>query len=310
MLRAERAFRRAYPDRERMLLVHQMGRVGSRSLERALVRHLPDTTVFHLHFLSGASIERTERRLRRQHRVTGRVEIPLQLVAARHLRDRLRKARDRDRGRPWKVVSLVRDPLARHVSAFFQFFPTFFPRLPDDYHCDPAHVGALADLLAGRFGDDRAHMAGWFDTEVRDTLGVDVFSAPFPRERGYQIVEGDRAHLLVLRLEDLERVAPTALKEFLGIEGITVPRLNVASRKPHGGAYRAFVQRAPLPAKLLDEVYGSRLARHFYSDDEIAAFRAKWGAEDEAQGGVRWSKPRRSSQSWSSLAPQPRPGAE
>ncbi|MFO7587748.1 MAG: putative capsular polysaccharide synthesis family protein [Gemmatimonadota bacterium] len=252
-----------------------MGRVGSKSLETALSEHVRGATLYHLHFLNDRTIERIGGALRKQYEVTGLAEMPEQFVAALHLRALLREHRRRQEI-PWKIISLVRDPLARHVSAFFQYFPTNFPELGRGHLHDPANLETLRDMLVHGFRDDRDYIASWFDNEVREPFDIDVFAEPFPHERGFQISRGGLAELLVLRLEDLERTASPAVREFLDIPSLEIPRVNVGARKAYGDVYRRFRSEVPLPAWLVDEVYGSKLARHFYTEDELAGFRAAW----------------------------------
>ena len=275
---SRRRFLRAHPNRESKILILQMGRVGSRSLSTALEARAGDATVYHVHFLSDGEISRTRSHLREQYEVTGVADIPDQFLAAEVLNQEL-EGLDRGHVEPrqrWKVVSLVRDPLVRHVSAFFQFFQTFFPHKPAGFRTDPANVPELTELFVQGWGQDREFMAAWFDNEIRGPLGIDVFSAPFPRDRGFQIMKGPFADLLVLRLEDAEATAPVAMREFLGLERFEVPRVNIGARKAYGDAYRAFRESALLPGWLLDEVYGSKLALHFYSPEELDAFRQAW----------------------------------
>ena len=69
------------------------------------------------------------------------------------------------------------------------------------------------------------------------------------------------------------------LGRFLGRDGpVPVPPRNEASTRAYAAAYRAFTADPSIPDEALDAAYGSRYARAFYSDAEIAAFRARWGA--------------------------------
>ena len=117
----------------------------------------------------------------------------------------------------------------------------------------------------------------FFESEVEPTLGVDVYRHPFDPAIGWTVVEGPTSRILVLRYEDLA-TAPAALGAFLGSDPVPIPRRNETSAKPLGPAYAELRSDLALPVHALDRIYGSALCRHFYSPEEILAFRARWGA--------------------------------
>jgi deoxycytidine triphosphate deaminase len=54
---------------------------------------------------------------------------------------------------------------------------------------------------------------------------------------------------------------------------------NRADAKPYAALYREFRARFRIPADLVAEIYDrDPYLRHFYTDEEIAAFKAKWTA--------------------------------
>ncbi len=116
----------------------------------------------------------------------------------------------------------------------------------------------------------------WFEREVQDVLGVDVYATPFPHSSGYARFSGEMCDLLLLRLEDLDRVGAEALQDFLELSHATLVAENSAEREAYAASYREFLaQWRPTP-EYLDRMYESRLARHFYTLDERARFRARW----------------------------------
>lgn len=169
--------------------------------------------------------------------------------------------------RPWRVVSIIRDPIAQTVSAFFQ------PGRRRGYLHDAATVGSLQE----RFGDRLDHLPlRWFENQVLPGLGIDVYATPFDHERRYQIISTPTVRLLLLRCEDLA-VAPVALAEFLGsADPIAVPRVNVGAEKGYAEVYESFRASVRPTASQLDCAYRSRAVQHFYKTEEIARFRAHW----------------------------------
>lgn len=168
---------------------------------------------------------------------------------------------------PWRVVSIVREPIAQVVSAFFQ------PAARRGY----LHEGATVESLLERFGDrlDRLPLR-WFETHVQPALGIDVYAEDFDLRRRYQILSTSTARLLLLRCEDLD-VAPSALAELLGLaDPVPIPHVNVGAEKDYAVTYASFLAAIRPSGAQLDEAYGSRLVRHFYGPDEIDRFRTAW----------------------------------
>src|SRR5262245_16214855 len=106
---------------------------------------------------------------------------------------------------PWRVISLVREPIARTVSAFFQ------PSVRRGY----VDSATAVDQLLERFGDrlDGVPLR-WFESHLEPALGIDVYDTDFDVARGYQIITTPKVKLLLLRCEGLD-VAPHALAELL-----------------------------------------------------------------------------------------------
>lgn len=118
--------------------------------------------------------------------------------------------------------------------------------------------------------------AGWFDSQLKAVFDIDVFSSEFPKEKGYHIYRGERADLLLIRLENLNDCYRETFKEFLGIQDFRLINVNRAQDKAYYPVYRDFIENADLPADFVDKMLASEYARHFYSPEEIAGFRAKW----------------------------------
>ena len=166
---------------------------------------------------------------------------------------------------PWRVIVPVREPVAQAVSAYFHAL-----HARGVTEIDPGR--ARAELLADGWLDRPAR---WFDREVGPVLGIDVYVTDRAPDPAGLELGSPTARLLVVRAEDASSV-PTALGRFLGRNGpVPVPPRNEASTRAYAAAYGAFTADPSIPDEALDAAYGSRYARAFYSDAEIAAFRAR-----------------------------------
>ncbi len=258
------------------IVVYQMGKVGSSSIVASLSDRCGHPNVFHVHTLTPERIAETERRYRAASKIRG-PGIDEHLIASLYLRRRWERRRPSER---WKIVSLVRDPVARNVSGFFQVFDLDFPEIALRYERDGTNprerMDELIDLFLHRFErhDEPLH---WFDLNLKPVFGIDVFDEAFPKTQGYAIYQGEQADLLVLRTEDLNRCGSEALGEFLGSERLPMVDANLSQEKGYSEAYGAFKKTIALPPSYLDRIYSSRLVQHFYTPEEVDQFRRDWG---------------------------------
>ena len=246
-----------------------MGKVGSTAVSRAL-KGL-DRGVLGVHVLRPDAIAATEAMYKRLW--SDRTQAT-DLFHSQYLRRRI----DRTPGaKRWDVVTLVRDPIARNVSEFFQLESIGFleggrARRPFD---DATPVAELVDAYLNRYDRHDVPLT-WFDDHFRSTLGLDVYAERFPVERGWTILTGDRARTLVLRNEDLARAGPEALGALVGVPSLAIPETNTSTDKGYGGLYAKFLEHARLPADYVERMLDSTYARQFYSEVERDRMAQRW----------------------------------
>jgi hypothetical protein len=238
------------------IVVFAMAKSGTTAVAAGL-RAAGHEPVFQVHDLDAAFLADEER----QYHWSGR--------PWRNWDARIALARPPTSAAPWRVVSLVREPIAQKASAFFQ------PGARRGYLND----GATVESLLEQFGDRLEQLPlAWFETHLQPTLDIDVYGTEFDPERGYQIIATPKVKLLLLRCEGIG-VAPEALAELLDLDGpVDIPRKNVGAEKDYGELYDGFVAALRPPEEVIDRAYTSRLVQHFYSAAEIARFREFWSA--------------------------------
>jgi hypothetical protein len=247
------------------ILVYQVGKVGSSTVYMSLRGALPRRFVFHIHYLSPDSLIKYSSRMKETFLTSG--AIPEHLLESSYLR---RKINTGDDPAQWKIVTLVRDPIAIILSGFF------FRKFAHSRHAGSV---ALAEEINAFLSSEYniQWILDWLDVELKTVFGVDVYQADFPHEQGYGVYcQTDKPDVLVLRLEDLDRCSKDAFANFLGIENFELVQTNRAGKSSYSDVYQDFIETACIPGALLDQVYNSKYARHFYSDEERLAFKSKW----------------------------------
>lgn len=276
-LRAARHLRRRRSRGLGLLLIHTMGKVGSTTISASLkalgIRRT--MTMYQPHFLTEEGRAFAERLATEG---VGGWDKLVKKERAGFLRNRQLYAelqRMKAAGERVKVITMVRDPIATNVSGLFHnhvWWPAGVKALCAEPSADC--LAALQRYFLDRYPHDVPDT--WFDMETRPLYGVDVYAQPFDRERGYAIYRSDFADVLLLKLEKLNECAADALREFMGLNDFKLVESNTAEDKSYADLYKAFRRELALPEAYLDRMYGSRFARHFYTDAELAALRHKW----------------------------------
>ena len=101
-----------------------------------------------------------------------------------------------------KIITLVRDPIARNISMFFQNLIFCLA----DYHKLDSQLeieDTMHFLLASFFRNlDMSYCLDWFNKEIKRMFHVDVLACDFPRREGYHVIKGKKIDLLVLKMEN------------------------------------------------------------------------------------------------------------
>lgn len=248
------------------IIVYQMGKVGSSSVYDALRDLDLDVPVYHAHVLNRFDVY--EAGVRETRAAPGN---DLDVLSEGRA---MRRIVDSGRWRAWSLISLVRAPIPRAVSDFFEnvfaYIPDFFGR----FERGEITLAEVSETFWTRYQDfSPIH---WFDDQVRDVFGIDVYAAPFPHARGFAIYQNERARLLLMRLEDLNRCAPRALDDYFGLRDLPLTVKNSASTKAHGDLYRQFGDQLRLPDAYIQKMHSTAYARHFYTPEELEASVARW----------------------------------
>jgi len=145
-----------------------------------------------------------------------------------------------------RIVTAVRDPIARNLS----------------WHYESNGEGGPGD----RFPLE------WIDKYLEPKTGVNVYGTSFPTVKGWKVYSG---YLLIVKTELMSKVLKEALTYFCGEADYQVEHQAKGGFK-FGGEYDDFIKGSAFHKKLLDRMYESKYAKHFYSPKQIEALRRKW----------------------------------
>jgi len=175
------------------------------------------------------------------------------------------------------VATGVRNPLEQMLSFFFHRYSAecslglrAAANKPDDIYPE------IAACVR------RCHEQGdWFASELEPNLRVDVYRFPFAHSKGYQIIEENNVRLLIIRLENLSGAWENAVREWLGEErlsgaGCALRRANESGGRDTADLYKQVKATIKFAPALIEDIYSTQYAKHFYSEDELAGFKQKW----------------------------------
>ena len=264
------------------ILILQMGKVGSKSVQAGLEARVFDRPIYHPHFLSRERTAQTEKARKKFFRTERHGYLTRQWL--NHFL--LRTFAAHKENHTWKLITLTREPVGRNISAFFENLHVVphgtggkFEISSDYYQIDPTMVSVddtskLAELFFERARHDSP--LRFFDREIKNIFGIDVIDTGFPIEKGYEIYSTGRVELLVLRLEDLTKCAGAAFDKFLGINDFQLINQNIGAKKVYAPLYSAFKKDVVVDETYADRLFKSDYMRTFYSEEEIRSARVTW----------------------------------
>lgn len=242
------------------IIVYQMGKVGSSSVIDSLKLY-GLKPVFHIHRLNPNNIKKVRQEYLDHNQIP-----PDEWVGESLYVDIVKKRRKAN------FITLIREPISRNISAFFQNFERF---TGIGYKNANLAIEELVRIFIKEY--EHSVPLTWFDVEMKQTLGIDVYDYPFPKEKGYLSIKKGNFKVLILKSEIDDSVKENAIAEFLDIdEDLKLVRGNIGGDKEYAEAYRNFLEVIKLPKTYVEIMCNSEYTQHFYGDNDIESIQMKW----------------------------------
>jgi hypothetical protein len=261
----------------KLLLIFQMPKTGSQTVEASLRQCSLPHRVIRCHFLSSvraAELRRTIRNNRDgsttwKQEARRQISLTAKLSTAIRLRNLLRSCGINIP--QLEIVTAVRDPISVCLSSIFQNYLWFVPK-PEGLTIELCREVLLRPRMFTSLED-------WFDLELRPFAGLDVYDRPFPQDQGYEIYENSQTRILLYRFEALHRLS-AMVRDFLGCELPATVNRNLGAHKPYAKQYEHVKENLRLPEQFVRARCSTKLARHFYSPAELAQVALTWTRSD------------------------------
>lgn len=240
------------------VVVYQMGKVGSKSIEKSL-RNRGIHPLYHVHRINPYYIKNVmDVKKKRGLDIFDRKDIEGLLLYDEIIR----------RSKKSKFISTIREPVSRNISAFFERF----------VGVEGWNGPTNPDLIVESFLEEYNHEVPltWFDKEPKNTLGIDVYEKSFPCEKGYVQLKKGPFELLVVRIDIADKKKEKIIKSFIGIDKFEIERKNMGNKKSYSNVYKRVKEKASLPSCYLEKMLQSKYTQHFYNEEEIKKIFDKW----------------------------------
>jgi hypothetical protein len=187
------------------------------------------------------------------------------------------------RRRKLRIITLVRDPVGRNVSRYFHdlhyWLAYYFTEIASD-RLSGDNLDVLIDCFRKTF--NHRYPLDWFDKELKRLTGLDIYGYPFDTAKGCTRIDKGRVSLLIVQTEKLRDCWRT-IEEFCDSK-LEARDDNRGERKWYGALYSEFLDRLSLTAEELDEMYSSKYATFFFSEETRAQLKKRWqGGTSDAE---------------------------
>ena len=246
----------------KVVVVHTVGKVASSTIYYGAKATLVNHQLFHTHTLNPVRMERIVRVLQRHGNSLS--------IESGHIKD----SRDLapillDKSIEFKIITLIRDPIARDVSAFFENLNIFGV----DQNNLPTVDEACKKFVATYPNNT---IEEWFSDEFCKVFGIDLFAMDFPKDVGWNIFSKDNFKFLLMKAETPDDVKQNVVAAFLECPRFKISNANIMSEKFDKSYYKNFkVQLKHYIAEKLKS-YDGDYVKYFYSDSEIDSMRQQW----------------------------------
>ncbi len=182
----------------------------------------------------------------------------------RHLIESLHVMKEIKAGRKMKLISLIREPVGRNISAVFQ-------NMPQRLQGDPQAIVDRLRRYPVTVPDN------WFRADFTPVTGIDVLAIDHDRGADHFRFEKGNFEVLIMKTQVSDSRKSELVSEFIGHK-IEIQRANEAKNKWYNDSYYSFVRNpCAIREEYIKDCFGLRYFQSFFSDEERQATAEKFG---------------------------------
>ena len=226
------------------VLIYQLGKVGSSTLESSIKNSI------HTHSLYGnppcyVYMQQQRQGLKKLHGWLGDTIKRIALYQRKEV----------------KIITLVRDPVDRNISMFFQDLAYWIYEYVGTVSQDTrtSEIDYLETVFEKSF--DHYYINKWFDIELKRLTGIDVFQTPFPKDRGWVVIKQGKYSVLLIEASKLTSCEPV-IGDFIGRK-VVLQESNAGHKKWYASLYNQFKSSFDKNA-YREKLKKTKYFKHFY----------------------------------------------
>ncbi|MEG9295980.1 putative capsular polysaccharide synthesis family protein [Mangrovibacillus sp. Mu-81] len=257
-----------YIFQKEVLLIYQMGKVGSTSLEKSLENNNKYYTE-HTHSLRAPIVFKMFKNFK-----SIKFYAPLKFIIIYKIGALIKKFIIKRK--KIKIITLVREPISRNISMYFQdiHIPIFdVSILNDNRHEDKVNHTILHDFYFKKF--NHYYGVNWMEEEISKNFGINVYEHDFNKEKGYGVITKGNVSILILKMEKLNDLK-SEIQDFLCLKDLEIKKSNQAKEKWYAPLYKQFMENFHPSEDYINELYNTKYMSHFYTKQEIETYINKW----------------------------------
>ena len=239
--------------KQKPFLVFTMAKVGSLSVYFSLKKWVSKHSIFHIHSLNEEEVKKGVQLCFENNMYPGS-KSPVFLINKKII----------EKGRPYKIICLFRDPLERNISAFFDVFELHTGEKSTEYGGD---MEQLKEMYYKKLNHN--FPINWFEKQFFEATNINVYSYDFNKEKGYKIIKKDHVELLLINSNVADSVKEELISNFCDLKTFTLKNRNVSTTKEYASNYKDFKNNIRFSTAYLNKLYDSKYANHFFNENHI-----------------------------------------
>ena len=242
------------------IFIYQMGKVGSTSINAALIRNGVGVKQIHCYKLFNMYNLNEPRLIN---------------VLFHKISSHLYKLAFFLRKKNMKIITLMRDPVARNLSAEFHELDTILNKYFKEDASRRYNSIEKCILESMNLYVNKAMPFSWFKDELEYFTNVNIFDYSFDKNNGYSIYEKGKYKILVLTCEKLKDNV-NVIKDFVGLNELELINQNVGKNKWYSFIYNEFRRNYSISMDDCETYYNNDIVKFFYNQDTILSFKQNW----------------------------------
>lgn len=244
------------------ILIYQMGKVGSSTLESSL--NSAEIKNLHIHNIVGANNYKFKSR--------GALNTLAAYLAKLIFKYKIKTSKNNI-----KIITLMRDPIARNISTLFQELPRMLYFNSLENNRAEENIDEMLRSFMSKYVNSRVPM-DWFDQELKYYFEVDIFQHRFDKETGHALIKTKNIEVLLLTSESINQNVQN-IAEFVNHKHLDLTNGNISEKKWYSGIYKEFTRAYTIPIGEAEKIYNSKTVKHFYNKHSREVMMNKWTEE-------------------------------